>query len=463
MKSMLQAPSKHPSARPVVHYESTCQNQLKVPKIQQKMIMSKPIFYRVAILRIHIRGFLGGCLLVLVSATPEDVFLSFRGIETRKGFARHLHNALEEAGIPTFFDEFGIQTGESIDSEIERAINESKISIILFSKLYATSTYCLDEVVMIMERRRTAKNHVVPIFYKVSPSEVQLQTGNYGLAFDEHEKQFKNEIHKVEKWRAALRKITDLRGVVLKDGQCEVEFIEKIVEDTRNELSYTVRVVENDLNDTVRNAATYFIWDRFFVIKLKVFLLFIVLLLVFISIVPLFGTKNYAFVSIGGTDTEEFTSDLLEALSQSGIYTYGDHTRIKRSVNSWLKIRISIYISKISIVVFSKDYPSSKWSLDELVLIMERRRADDGYVVVPFFYDVDPSEVQKQIGAYGDVFTRYENNFKAGIVKEWRAALKEAADQVGGQTLQNRDDQQFAQDIALMIGNILNRLLSFFK
>ncbi|CAK7357219.1 unnamed protein product [Dovyalis caffra] len=408
-------------------------------------------------------------LLVLLSATHEDVFLSFRGKEIRNGFARHLHNALEEAGIPTFFDEFGIQRGEDICLEIERAINESRMSIILFSKLYATSTYCLDEVAMIMERMRIGMNYVVPIFYKVSPFEVGKQTGRYGQAFAEHEKQFKNEIHKVEKWRAALREVTDISGMVFKDGWSEVEFIEEIVEDTRYILNYMVQVFEIELNNTVRNDATYFIWDRFLVIKLMVFLLFIVLSLVFIFGVSPFGTTDHAFVSIGGTDTEGFTSDLNEALRQSRIRTYRDHNGIKRSENSWLRIRNAIYISKLSIIVFSKKYPASKWCLDELLVIMERKRNDDGYVVVPIFYDVDRSEVQKQTGAYGHAFAKHENYFKAGIVTEWRAALAEAADQPEEMTLRDRHyypveeesskryGRQCVQDISKRIGKILKR------
>ncbi|CAK7357220.1 unnamed protein product [Dovyalis caffra] len=379
-------------------------------------------------------------LLLLSSVPPNDgVFLCFLRKDTGGGFTDHLYRALIRSGIDTFKYEKGIRRGENMKLAIDRAINKSKISVIVFSKNYASSTRCLNELVTIMERRRTAGHVAIPIFYKVDPAEVEEQTKIYGEAFAEHEERFKEEMDKVERWRATLKEAASLAGKVLHHRLCEVKFIAEIVELVRTKLKNVVEVVEKEQNDTVRNDAPNFIWDRFLVIKLGGFLLFIVLSMVFISRVSLFGRTDYAFVSIGGTDTEEFTSDLDEALRQSGIHTYRDHTRIKRGEDTWLRIRNAIYISKLSIIVFSKKYPASKWCLDELLVIMERKRNDDGYVVVPIFYDVDPSEVQKQTGAYRHAFAKHENYFKARLVKDWRTALEQAADQSKNhQSLQDR-------------------------
>ncbi|CAK7346133.1 unnamed protein product [Dovyalis caffra] len=90
------------------------------------------------------------------SRCKYQVFLSFRGDDIRKNFIDHLYAALVRSGIHTFRDDDEIRRGENIEFEIQRAIQQSKISIIVFSKDYASSRWCLDELVMIMERRRTA-------------------------------------------------------------------------------------------------------------------------------------------------------------------------------------------------------------------------------------------------------------------------------------------------------------------
>jgi hypothetical protein len=93
------------------------------------------------------------------------VFLSFRGEDTRRKFTDHLYTALVQAGIHTFRDDDEIQRGHNIELEIQKAIQQSKISIIVFSIDYARSRWCLDELVMIMERKRTTNSIVLPVFY----------------------------------------------------------------------------------------------------------------------------------------------------------------------------------------------------------------------------------------------------------------------------------------------------------
>ena len=146
------------------------------------------------------------------------MFLSFRGSDTRKNFTDHLYTALEKEGIHTFRDDDEIQRGENIDLEIQQAIQQSKLSIIVFSKDYASSRWCLDELVMIMERRRTGSCIVFPVFYDVDPSQVKKQTDSFAAAFAEHEKNLKEEMERVNGWRIALEKATDLGGMILGDG-----------------------------------------------------------------------------------------------------------------------------------------------------------------------------------------------------------------------------------------------------
>ena len=87
------------------------------------------------------------------SSIPQlkyDVFLNFRGKDTRNGFTHHLYFALKQKGIFTFRDEEELETGKSISPELLKAIEESRFAIVIFSKNYASSTWCLDELIKII-------------------------------------------------------------------------------------------------------------------------------------------------------------------------------------------------------------------------------------------------------------------------------------------------------------------------
>ncbi|KAM7518911.1 hypothetical protein LguiB_017873 [Lonicera macranthoides] len=100
-----------------------------------------------------------------------QVFLSFRGEDTRKAFTDHLYTALLQAGLRTFRDDDDIEGGKRLELELRKAIHGSRISIIVFSKNYASSKWCLDEAMMILEWSRTSGHEVLPVFYHVDPSD----------------------------------------------------------------------------------------------------------------------------------------------------------------------------------------------------------------------------------------------------------------------------------------------------
>ncbi|CAL5378152.1 unnamed protein product [Camellia sinensis] len=168
------------------------------------------------------------------------VFLSFRGEDTRRTFTDHLYTALVHAGIHTFRDDDELERGEDIESNLKKAIQQSRISIIVLSKDYASSKWCLNELVKILERKRTVNHIILPIFYHVDPSHVKNQTGSFAEAFEKHNKRFEAEtdyrkqerLAKVETWRETLREVADLPGMILEDG--------KIVKEIANKLNRTV-------------------------------------------------------------------------------------------------------------------------------------------------------------------------------------------------------------------------------
>ena len=142
-----------------------------------------------------------------------EVFLSFRGEDTRYGFTNHLYEALISYGIHTFRDDEEIKRGGEVASELLNAIEESKIFVIIFSENYATSRWCLDELVKIFECMATKQRLILPIFYHVDPSDVRKQSGSYEQAFLDHEREADVEKkEKIQKWRLALTKAGNLAG-----------------------------------------------------------------------------------------------------------------------------------------------------------------------------------------------------------------------------------------------------------
>ncbi|CAL5340838.1 unnamed protein product [Camellia sinensis] len=199
-----------------------------------------------------------------------DVFLSFRGEDTRKTFTDHLCTALVHAGFRTFRDDDGIERGENIKLELNKAIQESKISIVVFSEDYASSSWCLDELVMILERRRTVGHVVLPVFYHVDPSHVRKQKKSFKEAFTRHEERFRAEVSerkvewigKVEEWKAALREAADLAGMNLQnqtDG-LESKFVQKIVKVVGDKLSRTTLGIAPHLIGIYSRAKNIGLW-----------------------------------------------------------------------------------------------------------------------------------------------------------------------------------------------------------
>ena len=144
-----------------------------------------------------------------------DVFLSFRGEDTRLNFTDHLYSALTRMGIHTFRDDEGLERGGEIQPSLLKAIEESKVSIVVFSKNYAHSKWCLDELDKIMESRREKGQIVLPVFYHVDPSDLRKQTGSFGEAFARYGKVTEE---RVLRWRAALTEAGGLSGWHIQHG-----------------------------------------------------------------------------------------------------------------------------------------------------------------------------------------------------------------------------------------------------
>ncbi|XP_022734263.1 TMV resistance protein N-like isoform X1 [Durio zibethinus] len=180
------------------------------------------------------------------SQQKYDVFLSFRGEDTRTKFTDHLYAALKRSGIETFMDDRKLEAGEEIASELFKAIQESWCSVIVFSETYAFSGWCLDELAEIVEQKEKKGHKIFPIFYEVDPSDLRKQTGRVAEAFAKHEERCKENEDKIQKWREALSVVADITGWHLKK-RSESEFIGEIVTMISAKLCETYSNVPNGL------------------------------------------------------------------------------------------------------------------------------------------------------------------------------------------------------------------------
>ena len=152
-------------------------------------------------------------------STPRwkyDVFLSFRGEDTRRTFTDHLYCALKQKGVFTYCDDGILMRGESWGVKLSKAIEESRIAIVILSKHYASSRWCLDELAMIVKCKEEMGQILLPVFYGVNPSDVRKQTGPFGRAFAKHEGSCDRQ--KVISWRDALTKVANLSGWTVNEG-----------------------------------------------------------------------------------------------------------------------------------------------------------------------------------------------------------------------------------------------------
>ncbi|KAK3432300.1 hypothetical protein EUGRSUZ_D00728, partial [Eucalyptus grandis] len=140
-----------------------------------------------------------------------QVFLSFRGLDTRRNFADFLYTSLSDVGICVFRDEEELEIGKEINPQLIQAIKQCKISIPVISRDYASSKSCLMELDQMVRRMDEKSLTIIPIFYYVDPSDVRHCRGPFQEALYEHQKRNRDGCFR-NYWMSALRRIGDLAG-----------------------------------------------------------------------------------------------------------------------------------------------------------------------------------------------------------------------------------------------------------
>ncbi|XP_048141262.1 protein SUPPRESSOR OF npr1-1, CONSTITUTIVE 1-like isoform X2 [Rhodamnia argentea] len=183
------------------------------------------------------------------SGCEYQVFLSFRGPDTRTGFTDVLFHSLTSAGIRVFRDDEELRVGERIDGSLWRAIDNSRIYIPIFSRTYASSQWCLRELTQIVVNtfKSEGTKEILPIFFDVNPDDVKLKTPLYRDAVLnlEHEKKLSPE--QVNAWREALMEVDAIKGWEVKKYKGHGELINLVVEEVVKKLKTKHRSVTEHL------------------------------------------------------------------------------------------------------------------------------------------------------------------------------------------------------------------------
>ncbi|XP_030961369.1 TMV resistance protein N-like isoform X3 [Quercus lobata] len=180
-----------------------------------------------------------------MSGWTYDVFLSFRGSDTRKNFTDHLYAALKQKGIFTFRDDEKLERGTFIAPELLRAIEESRFAVVIISQDYASSSWCLVELAKIVECMEEERLIILPVFHYIDPSDVRNLKETFGEAFAKHEEHYKDNIEEVYRWKAALTQVAKIAGWDLRDKH-EAKVVEEIVGKILDKLTSTYSIVHKD-------------------------------------------------------------------------------------------------------------------------------------------------------------------------------------------------------------------------
>ncbi|CAN7044425.1 unnamed protein product [Brassica rapa subsp. trilocularis] len=135
----------------------------------------------------------------------HQVFFNYRGEELRYNFISHLFKAFEKHEINSFVDKYE-QRGKDLKNLFVR-IDESRIALAIFSTRYAESSWCMDELVKMKKLADQRKLQIIPIFYKVSATDVRKQTGEFGENFWTLAKTSSGD--QIRKWKEALECVSN--------------------------------------------------------------------------------------------------------------------------------------------------------------------------------------------------------------------------------------------------------------
>ncbi|CAN1252540.1 Disease resistance protein L6 [Linum perenne] len=180
-----------------------------------------------------------------------EVFLSFRGPDVRQTFADCLYSCLVRSKIRTFRDEEELPKGEFIAPSLVKAITESKIYIPIFSKNYASSKWCLQELAKMVDCWKNGggekgQHIILPVFYFINPRDVRhLDSGSYMEAFEQHS--LKHDPETVLEWKEALQEVGKMKGWHITKSHGQGAIIDEIFSEVDIHLRANYKLATDEL------------------------------------------------------------------------------------------------------------------------------------------------------------------------------------------------------------------------
>ncbi|XP_014515525.1 TMV resistance protein N-like [Vigna radiata var. radiata] len=191
-----------------------------------------------------------------------DVFISFGEEEIGRKFVSHLHSALLQAQVKTFIDVENLSKEMKLEEHM-RAIERTKITIIIFSKRYTESACCLLELEKVIECHQSFGQIVLPVFYEIEAFDVRHHKNDFGKAMEETaHKSYSGELveHALSRWSRALFTAAGIIGWDVTDFWHDAQLVKKIVGRVQTLLDYKdlfitqypVALLESRVEDVIK-------------------------------------------------------------------------------------------------------------------------------------------------------------------------------------------------------------------
>eukprot|EP01018_Ginkgo_biloba_P008698 Gb_07631 [translate_table: standard] len=161
-----------------------------------------------------------------------DVFINHRGVVVKDNLASHIYDLLQFHGVRAFLDREELRPGEDFPDAIMEAIRSSSVHIAIFSPHYAESDWCLRELALML---KIPNSTIIPVFYNVTPAEVQWENSAFVEPFGKHYRRHSREM--VDEWKAALKEVSYISSLSLSDlkGRLARAIVEEVLKIIKSE------------------------------------------------------------------------------------------------------------------------------------------------------------------------------------------------------------------------------------
>ncbi|XP_027906894.1 putative disease resistance protein At4g11170 isoform X2 [Vigna unguiculata] len=163
-----------------------------------------------------------------------DMLINFNGEDIHRKFVSHLDSVLSAAGLTTLLHHQNAVNDMDIQQPI---LNLCRVAIVVFTKTYSQSAWCLHQLQQIIEWHKTYYRHVLPVYYEIQPSDVRLQRGDFGKTLKATAQQSfsaQQLEHGMSGWNHALSKTADFFGWDESNYRSDAEVVDKIVKSVLN-------------------------------------------------------------------------------------------------------------------------------------------------------------------------------------------------------------------------------------